>query len=136
MEARKAARRSGKLYDRKEDARLRALEAASGIANRMDELMTGPPWTDSGVLLRLRGCVALWMGDLNVPTPWKGEKEHSRESREEMERNVKSGKEFRRGLRLLAKQDFLRAEQRGTSCPELDLDEDRDEEDEDEEMSY
>ncbi|KAL1861990.1 hypothetical protein Plec18170_000814 [Paecilomyces lecythidis] len=47
-------------------ARARELEEAKQIAARMDELMVSPPYSDSPELLRLRGMVSLWIGDLFV----------------------------------------------------------------------
>lgn len=71
-EARQERRRRERLWEKKEEVRKRAVVATERLAGRMDELMTGPPWSDSAVLQRLRGCVALWIGDLTMPTPWEG----------------------------------------------------------------
>lgn len=46
--------------------RRKELAGAQEIASRMDEVMIGPPYSDSPALLRLRGMVALWVGDLYV----------------------------------------------------------------------
>jgi hypothetical protein len=48
------------------EIRLKELDEAQQIAGRMDELLTSPPYSDSPALLRLRGMVALWIGDLFV----------------------------------------------------------------------
>ena len=44
--------------------RERELKEAQEIASRMDEIMVSPPYSDSVELLRLRGMVSLWIGDL------------------------------------------------------------------------
>lgn len=44
--------------------RERELEEAQQIARRMDEVMVSPPYSDSVELLRLRGMISLWIGDL------------------------------------------------------------------------
>lgn len=41
------------------------LEQASSIADRMDELLLGPPYDTNTTLLQLRGMVALWLSDLH-----------------------------------------------------------------------
>ncbi|KAK2834906.1 hypothetical protein FQN49_006795 [Arthroderma sp. PD_2] len=45
-------------------ARMKELEEAQQIAAQMDELLVSPPFSDSHELLRLRGMVSLWIGDL------------------------------------------------------------------------
>lgn len=135
-------------WTKKEAIRRRALEAATSISTRMDELITGPPWTDSSTLLRLRGCVALWVGDLFVPTPWvsflnEDEDEDSRLERlsrstnakdqeaarreEGRKREYEHGKSMRHQYRIDARQWFAKAEKRGARCPDVDLEEEGDE---------
>lgn len=46
--------------------RAKELADAQEIATRMDEIMVSPPYSDSPELLRLRGMVSLWIGDLYV----------------------------------------------------------------------
>ncbi|TVY42630.1 Dehydrogenase [Lachnellula subtilissima] len=60
-------RKAEKRWAQKDDARQNALLASESIAGRMDELMTSPPFSDSHTLLRLRGMLALYIGDLSVP---------------------------------------------------------------------
>ncbi|KAL2012681.1 hypothetical protein VTN00DRAFT_206 [Thermoascus crustaceus] len=48
------------------EIRAKELEQAQQIAGRMDELMVSPPYSDSPDLLRLRGMLSLWIGDLFV----------------------------------------------------------------------
>lgn len=58
------AHRSGSVMTRVAGIRRKELAGAEEIAARMDEIMVGPPYSDSPALLRLRGMVALWIGDL------------------------------------------------------------------------
>jgi hypothetical protein len=58
------ARRNGSMMTRMAGIRRKELAGAQEIAARMDEIMVGPPYSDSPALLRLRGMVALWIGDL------------------------------------------------------------------------
>lgn len=148
MDARREFRAKEKEWTKKEAIRRRALEAATSIATRMDELMTGPPWTDSSTLLRLRGCVALWVGDLSVSTPWisagaEDEDEDSRLDRlsrsanprdqdlarreEDRKRDYEHGKSMRHQYRLDARNWFQKAEKRGARCPDVHLEEEGDE---------
>lgn len=146
--ARRELKEKEREWTKKEAIRRRALEAATSIATRMDELMTGPPWTDSSTLLRLRGCVALWVGDLSIPTPWSssGSEDEDEDSRlerlsrstnpkdqerarkdEERKRDFEHGKSMRNQYRLDARQWFSKAEKRGARCPDVDLEEEGDE---------
>lgn len=72
---RREARKREHFRQEKELVRGTALTAAEKVALRMDELMALPPFSDSHVLLRLRGMVALYVGDLNVPHIENGEEE-------------------------------------------------------------
>jgi len=56
-----------KRWVQRDEVRQTALLAAETIAGRMDELMTTPPFSDSHALLRLRGMLALYIGDLSIP---------------------------------------------------------------------
>jgi RNA polymerase I specific initiation factor len=58
--------RSRDMLSRKAKIRQKELAGAQEIATRMDELMIGPPYSDSPALLQLRGGVSLWLGDLYV----------------------------------------------------------------------
>lgn len=57
-----------RLRDEKDKLRLGALEAMRDVARRMDRVMEDPPYNASHEMLRLRGMVALYMGDLAVPS--------------------------------------------------------------------
>ncbi|KAL1968590.1 hypothetical protein VTN77DRAFT_1800 [Rasamsonia byssochlamydoides] len=59
------------------EIRSKELEEAQQIAARMDELLVSPPYSDSPELLRLRGMVALWVGDLFVSSVPQGEDDTS-----------------------------------------------------------
>lgn len=58
--------RTRDLSSRKAKIRQKELAGAQEIASRMDEIMIGPPYSDSPALLQLRGMIALWIGDLYV----------------------------------------------------------------------
>ncbi|QSZ35711.1 hypothetical protein DSL72_006833 [Monilinia vaccinii-corymbosi] len=68
-------RRKEKRWEERDEVRRTALAAMELVAQRMDELMTTPPYSDSGALLRLRGMVALYVGDLCVPEQWECDEE-------------------------------------------------------------
>jgi RNA polymerase I specific initiation factor len=65
------------IWKRREEIRQTALVASEKIAARMDELMTTPPFSDSHVLQRLRGMLALFIGDLSVPALFQAEGQDS-----------------------------------------------------------
>jgi len=60
-------RRAEIRWIERDEIRKTALTASEKIAARLDELMATPPYSDSHNLLRLRGMVALYVGDLSVP---------------------------------------------------------------------
>ena len=66
-EMRRRARELEIMWQRRDKVRQTALAAAQAVAARMDDLMTSPPYSDSYALLRLRGMLALYVGDLSVP---------------------------------------------------------------------
>lgn len=45
---------------------IKELAEAQQIAAQMDELLVSPPFSDSYDLLRLRGMISLWIGDLHI----------------------------------------------------------------------
>lgn len=73
-------RKAEKRWAQKEEVRQTALLAAETIAARMDELMNTPPFSDSHTLLRLRGMLALYIGDLSVPKLPSREDEDEKDS--------------------------------------------------------
>ena len=63
---RQMRRRAERRWSERDEIRKTALTASEKIAARLDDLMTTPPYSDSHNLLRLRGMIALYIGDLNV----------------------------------------------------------------------
>lgn len=59
--------RERRLRQAKADLGARALSTVRDVAARMDGLMENAPYSRSAELLRLRGMVALYIGDLSVP---------------------------------------------------------------------
>jgi hypothetical protein len=64
---RRRRKRAERRWQQQGEIRKTALEAYEKIAARLDELMTTPPYSDSHALLRLRGMLALCIGDLSFP---------------------------------------------------------------------
>ncbi|KUJ16765.1 uncharacterized protein LY89DRAFT_551569, partial [Mollisia scopiformis] len=64
---RRLKRRAYRRWAQREEIRQTALAAAERIAARLDDLMETPPFSDSQNLLRLRGMLGLYIGDLSVP---------------------------------------------------------------------
>lgn len=54
------------LHGREAEIRATELRQALEIAVRMDQIMVSPPYDKNMALLKLRGMVALWIGDLRV----------------------------------------------------------------------
>ena len=74
-EAHQHVRKRDVIWIKRDRIRHTALVAAEKIAARMDELMTTPPYSDSQVLHRLRGMLALYIGDLSVPALFEADSE-------------------------------------------------------------
>lgn len=66
-ETRRRERKRETIWKRREEIRQTALIASEKVAAKMDRLMATPPFSDSHVLQRLRGMLALYIGDLSVP---------------------------------------------------------------------
>lgn len=64
---RRRKKRAGRRWLEREEVRQTALTASEKITARLDELMATPPYSDSHNMLRLRGMLALYIGDLSVP---------------------------------------------------------------------
>ncbi|PVH82616.1 hypothetical protein DL98DRAFT_130377 [Cadophora sp. DSE1049] len=60
-------KRAEKRWEKRDEVRQTALAASDNIAAKLDEIMTTPPYSDNHNLLRLRGMLALYIGDLSVP---------------------------------------------------------------------
>ena len=67
--------RAEKHWQERENIRHTTLKASEVLAARMKELMNPPPYSDNHALLRLRGMLALYIGDLSVPTPHPDDEE-------------------------------------------------------------
>lgn len=61
--------RERRLRQEKASLGLRAMSIMRDIASRLDGLMENAPYSRSTEFLRLRGMVALYIGDLSVPPP-------------------------------------------------------------------
>ncbi|KAK2044063.1 hypothetical protein LZ31DRAFT_576085 [Colletotrichum somersetense] len=59
--------RDQRLRQARDQIRLRTLDALREIAGRMDDLLEDRPFSHSHELLRLRGMVSLYIGDLLIP---------------------------------------------------------------------
>ncbi|KAF3767865.1 hypothetical protein M406DRAFT_40074 [Cryphonectria parasitica EP155] len=77
--------RDRRLRQEKKTLAHRALAVMRDVAARMDALMENAPYNRSVEMLRLRGMVALYVGDLSVPPPPKtGDDEEEEEEEEGM----------------------------------------------------
>ncbi|KAF9881380.1 hypothetical protein CkaCkLH20_01530 [Colletotrichum karsti] len=59
--------RDRRLRQAKDQIRLRALDGLREVAGRMDDLLEDRPYSTNPELLRLRGMVSLYIGDLLIP---------------------------------------------------------------------
>ncbi|KAG9241032.1 hypothetical protein BJ878DRAFT_522747 [Calycina marina] len=64
--ARRRAERVERHWKLREELRQTSLEATKSLAARMDDLMIPAPFSNNHSLLRLRGMLALYIGDLSV----------------------------------------------------------------------
>lgn len=76
----RSARRAESRWLSRDEVRRTALTASEKLAARLDELMSTPPYSDSHNLLRIRGMLALYIGDLSVPAQPEEVAEHSEDS--------------------------------------------------------
>jgi len=93
------------------------LKEAEEIAAHLDRIMASPPFSDYGEMLRLRGMVALWIGDLQSPlTPAGHEDDHAmkvdRRPQKLSEADIKKHEQI-----LVAKRFFEDAKKRGAELP-------------------
>lgn len=72
---RPARGREQRIKAAKDKLRTDALEATRLVAGRMDDLMQSRPYNQSLEMMRLRGVIALFMGDLAMPFPPRTEDE-------------------------------------------------------------
>ena len=109
-------RRTERRWTARDEIRQTALTASDKIAARLDELMTTPPYSDSHSLLRLRGMIALYIGDLSVPAlpPDDANKDDEDDASLDRRRRLRSADKDieRRFLRRQRVSDHDRGEQR------------------------
>jgi hypothetical protein len=89
---RRMRRRAERRWTERNEIRQTALAASEKITARMDDVMSMPPYSDSHNMLRLRGMLALYIGDLSVPDLPLEDEEGSDANEETAERNRKLGR--------------------------------------------
>ncbi|OBT73031.1 hypothetical protein VF21_07720 [Pseudogymnoascus sp. 05NY08] len=119
-ESRAAQRQQVRSWKKKEEVRIHARTAAEKVAARMDEIMTTPPFVDSHVLHRLRGYLALYIGDLSILSPWeqKSEGESERASAWARRSEAERGELLKKEMIEVARTHFDVARRRGGNIPE------------------
>lgn len=88
--------RERRLRQAKAEVGLRAQETMLDVANRMDALMENAPYKTNVEMLRLRGMVALYVGDLSMAPPPRTDDEEDEGSRIRDEERDRAGRLFRR----------------------------------------
>lgn len=88
--------RERRLRQAKAEAGLRAQETMLDVANRMDALMENAPYKTNVEMLRLRGMVALYVGDLSMAPPPRTEEEEEEGKRTRDEERDRARRLFRR----------------------------------------
>lgn len=88
--------RERRLRQEKASSGLRAMSAMRDIAARLDGLMENAPYSRSTEFLRLRGMVALYIGDLSVPPPPRVSDEEEEGNRVREQEQVKARAFFAR----------------------------------------
>ncbi|OBT45430.1 hypothetical protein VE00_04599 [Pseudogymnoascus sp. WSF 3629] len=122
-ESRATQRQQLRIWKKKEEVRMHARTAAEKVAARMDEIMTTPPFVDSHILHRLRGYLALYIGDLSILSPWEhkvdgeSEKASAWVRRSEAER----GEVLKKEMIEVARTHFDVARRRGGNVPEWEV---------------
>jgi hypothetical protein len=79
------ARKRDMIWVKRDQIRHAALVAADKVAARMDELMVTPPYSDSHALQRLRGMLALYIGDLSVPGQFETDSEQEEDGEHDLD---------------------------------------------------
>ncbi|KAK1980948.1 hypothetical protein LZ30DRAFT_750393 [Colletotrichum cereale] len=84
--------RDRRLRQARDQIRLRTLDALREIAGRMDDLLEDRPFSHNHELLRLRGMVSLYIGDLLIPayTDAEGQRTEARIRRDAERNNARS----------------------------------------------
>lgn len=88
--------RERRLRQAKAELGLRAQETMLDVANRMDALMENAPYKTNLEMLRLRGMVALYVGDLSMAPPPRTDDEEEEGNRIRDEERDRAGRLFRR----------------------------------------
>ncbi|KFY88035.1 hypothetical protein V498_06924, partial [Pseudogymnoascus sp. VKM F-4517 (FW-2822)] len=119
-ESRAAQHQQLRNWKKKEGVRIHARTAAEKVATRMDELMTTPPFVDSHVLHRLRGFLALYIGDLSILTPWENKIEGDSERASAWVRRTEAerGELLKAEMIEVARAHFDVARRRGGNIPD------------------
>ncbi|KFY07643.1 hypothetical protein V492_06953 [Pseudogymnoascus sp. VKM F-4246] len=119
-ESRAEQRQQRRTWKKKEEVRIHTKSAAEKVAQRMDEIMTTPPYVDSHVLHRLRGYLALYIGDLSVLTPWEDNVEGESEKALAWARRAEAerGELLKKEMIEVARAHFDVARRRGGDIPE------------------
>lgn len=119
-ESRAAEHQQLRIWKKKEELRMHARTATEKVAARMDELMSTPPFVDSHVLHRLRGYLALYIGDLSILTRWeqKIEGESERVSAWVRRSDAERGEVLKAEMIEVARAHFDVAKRRGGDVPE------------------
>jgi hypothetical protein len=128
FEAKKRLRHDEKWWWEREQVRMKTLAAAQAIAARMDELMTSPPFSDSRDMLRLRGMLSLYIGDLSLPAAFPGDEDDDEyihtQSRDRMAKHQRlsereAGLQRQRGERAMAARMFQKVRNLGGQAPDV-----------------
>lgn len=88
--------RDRRLRESRADLALHAMVVMQDIAKRMDTLMETAPYRTSVEMLRLRGMVALYVGDLSVPPSPRTDDEEEEGKRARDEERDRAGRHFRK----------------------------------------
>lgn len=122
-ESRAAQHQQLRTRKNKEEVRIHARTAAEKVAARMDELMTTPPFVDSHILHRLRGYLALYIGDLSILTPWEYKIEGESEGASAWVRRLEAerGEQLKTEMVEVARTHFDVARRRGGNIPEWEV---------------
>ncbi|KAJ4390593.1 hypothetical protein N0V93_004189 [Gnomoniopsis smithogilvyi] len=88
--------RDRRLRQSKAELGLQALGTMHDVAKRMDTLMENAPYKTNVEMLRLRGMVALYVGDLGMPPPPRADDEEVEGRRIRDEERDRAGRLFRK----------------------------------------
>ncbi|KFY91000.1 hypothetical protein V500_04864 [Pseudogymnoascus sp. VKM F-4518 (FW-2643)] len=117
-ESRAAQHQQLRSWKKREEVRIHAKTATEKVAARMDELMSTPPFVDSHVLHRLRGYLALYIGDLSILTPWEHKNEGESASAWVRRSEAERGEVLKAEMIEVARAHFDVARRRGGNIPD------------------